>query len=60
MKPNGTMRTHDHHAINYNSRNQPPGKILKQEKEKERKQAKRHKAAGHGNPILFCFENIHS
>lgn len=47
MKPNGAVRTHDHHAVRNNCCNKPPGKIVKQEKEKERKEAKSHQPTGH-------------
>jgi len=42
MKPDGAVRAHDHHTVNNNGTDKPPGKIMKQETEKERKHANYH------------------
>jgi hypothetical protein len=58
VKPNGTMRTHDHHAVNNNGNQQIPGEIPGYKQIKEWQHPCKHQKAYKGDPVLPGFKNI--
>jgi hypothetical protein len=60
VKPDGAVRTHDHHAIHDDGNYQIPGKILENEQEEERHQSDEHQQTDKRYPVLLRLKDINS
>src|SRR6185437_2383305 len=58
VKPDGAMRTHDHHAINDNGDDQVPGEIFEEEEIKEGQHSCQNQEADERDPVFLCPEDI--
>ena len=58
VKPYGTMRTHDDHAVNKTAYKKFDRNVFDKKNYKERKHADSHYPADQGDPVPFVSKNI--
>jgi len=60
MMPNGTMRTHDHHAVQKSCQQHIPAEKMKNKQEEKRRKAQNFQPAKKGEPVPAVFKNVES
>ena len=58
VKPDGTMCTHDHHAIDHHGKEQSPAQVIPQENKEQWQHTDYHDATDQRDPVSLVFKNI--